>query len=245
MIKHTLLAACLAGAACACTPAPQAPAAPKSTAPPSIQDAPPPTPLAPAAADHAAAMPQPETWVLPGSLGPLTTRLQLETRFGKANVREESFPGAEGLGSYPALVVFPDDPRKRLELVLDADNPDAPIRELRVSDARTVWRGKAGLRPGMRLAELVQLNAAPVSFYGLGWDYGGAVHDWHGGALANAVGAPVFRRVTLGSRPGLKTGDGLPQGDSVFRSDDARWPTLGRDIVVEELGISWPSDADG
>ena len=97
-------------------------------------------------------MPQPETWVVPGSLGPLTTRLQLETRFGKANVREETFPGAEGIGSYSALVVFPDDPRKRLELVLDADNPDAPIRELRVSDARTVWRGEAGLRPGMRLA---------------------------------------------------------------------------------------------
>ena len=97
-------------------------------------------------------MPQPEAWGLPGSLGQLTTRMQLEARFGKATVREETFPGAEGLGSYPALVVFPDDPRKRLELVLDADNPDAPIRERRVSDARTVWRGKAGLRPGMRLA---------------------------------------------------------------------------------------------
>ena len=244
MIKHTLLAACLAGAACACTPPPQAPAAPKSTAPASIQDAPPPTPLAPAAADHAATMPQPETWILPGSLGPLTTRLQLEARFGKANVREETFPGAEGIGRYPALVVFPDDPRKRLELVLDADNPDAPIRELRVSDPRSAWHIDSGLRPGMTLAELVTLNQAPVSFYGLGWDYGGTVHDWHGGALANAVGAHMFRRVGLAARPGVDPAAPLPQGDSVFRSDDGRWPTLAQDVVVGELGISWPGDGD-
>ena len=96
----------------------------------------------------------------------------------------------------------------------------------------------------MSLAELVALNGAPVSFYGLAWDYGGTVQDWHGGTLANAVGARVFHRIALRSRPGLDTADGLPQGDAVFRSDDHRWPTLGPDIVVGELGISWPGDGD-
>ncbi len=42
----------------------------------------------------------------------------------------------------------------------------------------------------------------------------------------------------------LVTNHALPQGDTVFRSDDARWPPLGQDIVVGELGISWPSDGD-
>lgn len=184
-----------------------------------------------------------ETWVLPGSLGPLTTRLQLDARFGKDNVREETFPGAEGIGSYPALVVFPDEPRKRLELVLDADNPDAPIRELRVRGPDSRWHAASGLRAGMSLADLVALNAAPVSFYGLQWDYGGTVQDWHGGRLANAVGNPLFHRVTLVARK--DAGDvALPVGDTTFRSDDGKWPTIGKDLVVAELGISWLSDGD-
>lgn len=184
-----------------------------------------------------------ETWILPGSLGPLTTRLELDARFGKANVSEETFTGAEGIGTYPALVVFADDPRKRLELVLDADNPDAPIRELRVSARDSLWHHAAGLRPGMSLAELVALNRAPVSFYGLGWDYGGTVSDWHGGALANTVGNPVFHRVTLSARAdGAEAA--LPTGDVSFRSDDAAWPSIGKQLVVAELGISWPHDGD-
>ena len=185
----------------------------------------------------------PETWELPGTLGPLTTRLELDTRFGKANVREESFPGAEGIGSYPALVVFPDDPRKRLELVLDADNPDAPIRELRVPSANSLWHAASGLRTGITLEELVALNGAPVSFYGLGWDYGGTVQDWHGGRLANGVGETRFHRVTLSSRQGSDDAN-LPMGDRAFRSDDTDWPAIGKDLVVAEVGISWPNDGD-
>lgn len=184
-----------------------------------------------------------EDWILPGSLGPLTTRLQLEARFGKSNVREETFDGPEGDGSHQVLVIFPDDPRKRLELVQDADNPDAPIVELRISGPASQWHGRDGLRPGMSLAELVALNGAPVSFYGLAWDYGGSVQDWHGGKLANPVDASTFHRVTLAPREGLDIA-GLPQGDSSFRSDDRALPMIGKDLVVAQLGISWPHEGE-
>ena len=181
--------------------------------------------------------------MLGGTLGSSTTRQELETRFGKDNVTVETFSGAEGDGSYPALVVFPKDPHKRLELVQDADNPDAPITELRVSDPASQWHDSNGLRPGMTLAELVTLNGAPVSFYGLGWDYGGAVQDWHGGKLANAVDATTFHRVALVTRKGA--GDGsVPEGDSSFRSDDSHYPTMGNDLIVGEVGISWPHDGE-
>ena len=184
-----------------------------------------------------------EDWVLPGTLGPLTTRLQLESRFGKANLREETFTGPEGEGRYPVLVVFPDDPRKRLELVQDADNPDAPIRELRVPSVDSRWRDSSGVRTGMSLADLVALNGRPVSFYGLDWDYGGVVQDWHGGKLANAVDAATFRRVTLDARG--DAGDArLPSGDGSYRSDDARYPSIGRDLVVGQIGISWPHEGE-
>ena len=233
-----LLAACFACVLCACTPEVQQPPAAKPPAAATAKPVP-----APAKVEAAKPVAVPESWELPGDLGPLTTRLQLDARFGKANVREESFPGAEGIGSYPALVVFPDDPRKRLELVLDADNPDAPIRELRVPSDDSLWHDASGLRTGMTLAELVELNGAPVSFYGLQWDYGGTVQDWHGGKLANAVGNPLFRRVILTARTGAD-GNALPQGDATFRSDDPKWASANEDMVVGELGISWPHEGE-
>ena len=137
--------------------------------------------------------------------------------------------------------MFPHDPSRRLELVLDAEDKDAPIQELRVRAPGSRWRDASGLRMGMTLSELVALNGAPISFYGLEWDYGGTVQDWHGGKLANGVGERLFHRVTLAARKQAAE-DGLPQGDATFRSDDAQWPRIGKDLVVAELGISWPHD---
>ena len=183
-----------------------------------------------------------QDWRLPGTLDQLTTRPALEARFGKANLRQETVPGAEGMGTVALLVVYPDVPGQRLELVLDADNPDAPIRELRIAGSASRWHDERGVRLGMPLSELVALNGAPIAYYGLAWDYGGTVQDWHGGTLANAVGNPLFRRVTLGVRAGAAL-DGLPVGDGTFRSDDAAWPAAARELVVVELGISWPGDS--
>ena len=239
-MRHTLLAVSAMLLVAACSPAP----APAPT-PPAAKPMPVATPTAeapaPVEADTAAAID--ETWELPGDLGPLTTQAQLEARFGKANLREETVDGAEGMGTYPVLVAFPDDPAKRLELLLDADNKDAPIQELRVTGTESKWHDATGLRPGMTLAELVKLNGAPVSFYGLAWDYGGTVQDWHGGKLANAVGNKLFHRVTLSASKAA--GDrALPSGDTTFRSDDGKWPDIGKDMIVGELGISWPHEGE-
>ena len=242
-MKRALPAACMAALLVACTPAPTPAPAPPAIKPVAPAPVATPSPGEAAPAKEEAAAPAPETWELPGNLGPLTTRLELETRFGKSNLRQETFDGAEGIGTYPVLVVFPDDPRKRLELVLEEGNPDSPIQELRVSSTDSLWHDAAGLRAGMTLAELVELNGAPVSFYGLEWDYGGTVQDWHGGKLANAVGNKLFHRVTLSAS--RATGDrALPSGDSTFRSDDPKWPDIGKDMIVAGLGISWPHDGE-
>ena len=242
-MRRLLAAACIAVLFAACSPAPTPAPSPPAVKPatPVAVATPPPGEAAPAKEETAA--PAPETFELPGGLGPLTTRLELETRFGKDNLRQETFDGAEGIGTYSVLVVFPDDPRKRLELVLDGDNPDAPIQELRVTSTDSIWHDASGLRAGMTLAELVELNGAPVSFYGLEWDYGGTVQDWHGGKLANAVGNKLFHRVTLAASKAA--GDrALPSGDTTFRSDDPKWPNVGKDMLVAELGISWPHEGE-
>ncbi|WP_240099559.1 hypothetical protein [Thermomonas flagellata] len=233
MPRAALPALCLLLAACGRAPAPP-PAAPAAAPTAAASDASA-TRLTPPAPDAETA------WRLPGRFGPLTPQSELEARYGKANLREELTDGAEGIGRRRALVLYPDDPARRLELVLDADNPDAPIQELRVATPGARWHDAGGVRVGLPLRALVALNGAPVSFYGLGWDYGGTVQDWHGGRLANAEGGPLFRRVVLGPRPGLPP-RALPQGDGLFRSDDPRWPGLDEALVVVEFAISWPEE---
>jgi hypothetical protein len=213
--------------------------------PPSPSPSPPPVtaPTAAAVTDPAPTPGAATAWELPGRFGELTTRMELEARFGATQVRAETVPGAEGIGTVPLLVVFPDTPHRRLELVQEADNPDAPVRELRISGMASDWYDVRGVRLGMPLSDLVALNGAPIAYYGLAWDYGGTVQDWNGGRLANAVGHPVFRRVTLGARPGADP-DALPVGDGAFRSDDRAWPAAARDLVVVDIGISWPGSGE-
>lgn len=190
------------------------------------------------AGDATVVAPVVDTWELPDTPG---TRAQWEARFGKENLRAETRYGPEGEGEYPVLVLFPDDARKRLVLDLDADRADAAVTGVSVSDAESLWHEASGLRVGMPLAELVALNGASISFFGLDWDYGGTVEDWHDGRLGNPPGASRFRAVTLVAREGAD-GDAVPVGDSSFRSDDAQWPGIGKDLLVGEIGIHWSMD---
>ena len=65
------------------------------------------------------------------------------------------------------------------------------------------------------------------------------MQDWHGGKIANAVGNTLSRRVTLSANKAAGE-RALPSGDTTFRSDDAKWPDIGKHMIVAELGISSP-----
>ncbi len=223
-----LLAATITVLLGACSPSPQSPAS-AATSPDSEAAA--------ARTPVAGSTVQAETWELPEEA---LNRATLESRFGAGNIREESRAGPEGEpASYPVLVLFPDEPSQRLELVVNSGRPDAAFPVIRVSEPSSRWHDATGLRTGMSLDELVALNGAPVTFYGLGWDYGGTVADWHGGRLGSDEGAKRVRSVILAAREGADA-QALPTGDSQFRSDDAGWPKAGKDLQVSEVGIRWP-----
>ena len=216
-------------------PGPATPAAPATVA----------GPAAPAAASAAPvpAAPEPvaEDWALPGAFDPTDTRETLEQRFGKANVKAATLAAAEG-EQVPGLIVFDEDPERRLEIGLESDAPDARISAVTVRERRTRWSMR-GLRPGDALATLVAANGAPLSFYGFSWDYGGSVADWLGGKLANPVGAPAFHRIVL-EPASEQDAESLPMGDASFRSDDPKWPGLGTRVAIGQISVSWPEAND-
>lgn len=139
------------------------------------------------------------------------TRDALAAAYGPENLREETLSGPEGM-TYTATVLYPDDGARRLELIW-RDDQGAVLESVTVSGAGSLWRGPHDIAIGEGLAEVETSNGAPFRLYGFGWDYGGWVSDWNGGAFAPSQGC--VKRVRF--EPG-NDGDGA-QGDSEFASD--------------------------
>ncbi len=88
------------------------------------------------------------------------------------------------------VVLFPDNPRRRVEIYWDKDfDPKRPsyIRIDGDSTGVTDWKTSNGLSLGTPLAELEKLNGKPFEISGFGWDYGGFVTDWKGGNFNSSL----------------------------------------------------------
>ena len=124
--------------------------------------------------------------IVPGQrVGPFasnaTTETDLAKAFGEANVEAASIGVGEGF-ELPGFKVFPGT-KNELEVAYDPDaGPNRPAF-IRVSQEGTPWKTDTGIKLGMTLQELQQLNGKPFLFSGFGWDYGGRVTDWNGGAF--------------------------------------------------------------
>ena len=180
-------------------------------------------------------------YVLPGDFAPDTGVGQLALRFGKDNVRIGAVPGAEG-EKVDGVVLFPDDPARRAYLYFEDAEHVTGLSMVRVLDDGSRWRLDNGIGIGTSLSEVLRLNGKPIRFFGLDWDYGGAITDWSGGRLDPANDA-IRRGVNLGARADI--GDKpYPTGDGEFASDDPKYPDLGSDLVVDAISVSFPGEDD-
>jgi hypothetical protein len=120
-----------------------------------------------------------------GAFAPSTSEQALVAKFGKANVVRDTIYIAEG-DETPGTVVFPNDPKRRLEIVWKDAKRRRTLDWIRVP-LDSQW-AVFGIRTGMPLADLVKRNGRDFLFSGFGWDYGGAITDWKGGALPTLGG---------------------------------------------------------
>lgn len=184
-----------------------------------------------------AAQAKADDFVLPGTFTRDTTLAELRTRYGAANVVEQTLDGAEG-ETFPGLVLFPDDATRRAEIIPREDPAHDGISAIRVNAMTSKWKLDTGVHPGMTLAQLVALNGQPITFSGLDWDYGGAIQQWHGGKLEPEDGGAVFRSLRL-TRGDDAPENSYPLGDGDFRSDDRKFPKQGEVMVVGEIMVSF------
>jgi hypothetical protein len=110
--------------------------------------------------------------------------LALAMAFGSSNVTftQEKVQDTE----VGVTVVFPKDPRRRLEVWWN--NPNRTGLFLIDIAGKSTWTGPEGLHLGLTLPELEKRNHKPFKLKGFDKDGVATVSDWDGGALAALPG---------------------------------------------------------
>lgn len=120
----------------------------------------------------------------------VTSEAQLKEMYGASRVSWDTIWGAEGtfeMGTYldkgtkNEVHIFWGD-EHRGSGVLSA-GVEVRYDKRGNSDYGNSWTSRTGVKLGMTTDELEKLNGRPFAFSGFGWDYGGGVMDWKGGAL--------------------------------------------------------------
>jgi len=164
------------GAVASPTPA-QAPAHPAKHAAPAKSAAVAPRPTSALAASR--------TVACSGPFSKDSSNLKLAMVFDSRNVTFED--EKVGNGTVGASVLFPKDPKHRLEIWWQ--NPAARSGTyLILINGQSTWSGPGGLKLGLTLAELEKLNHKPFKLKGFDKDKTASVSDWDGGALSKIPG---------------------------------------------------------
>lgn len=137
-------------------------------------------PIQPRAAAAAGA---PRTIACSGVFAKESTHLKLAVAFDSRNVAFTEVD-SEG-GKMMASVVYPNDPKRRLEVVWQNEGARADTSVI-VIGGQSGWTGPKGLRLGLPLTALEKLNGKPFKLKGT--DKSVAVLDWQGGTLDRLPG---------------------------------------------------------
>jgi hypothetical protein len=156
----------------------------------------------------------------------------LVSRFGRKNVTRDSL-FTEGEFAALRSVVFGGTPREVVVYWREQAPPLNTIQQLSVRGSNSVYQFANGLRAGTTLAELARLNdGAPVSFWGMGWDYGGGLDGFGEGRLKKEI--PCFNaRFEMNMEENNQAEGHQLLGEKLIRSDTLTATQLAMVFIVE------------
>lgn len=117
-----------------------------------------------------------------GAISPSTTRQELVTRYGNANVIDQDIDVGEG-ETEPGTVLFPHDKKQTISILWNDAEAKASPKFVILREKGTLWRTAHNISVGTSLAELEHVNGRPFMLSGFGWDYEGTVMSWNNGNL--------------------------------------------------------------
>jgi hypothetical protein len=121
-----------------------------------------------------------------GAFSKDSSHLRLAMTYDSKNVTFADVQ-ADGGTKVQASVLFPNDPKHRLEVWWA--NPAARSQTyLIVINGQSTWSAPGGMKLGLTLAQLEKLNHKPFKVKGFNKDGVATVSDWDGGLLSNLAG---------------------------------------------------------
>lgn len=118
-----------------------------------------------------------------GRVSAAATEQELIRAYGAGAVQQTRVELGEG-ETAPGTILFGADSLRRLEVLWQDTVARARPARVIVRGTSGMWHLPPGIRLGTRLRELEKYNQGAFTLAGFGWDYGGAIVDWGGGALA-------------------------------------------------------------
>ena len=115
-----------------------------------------------------------------------SSHLELVTAFKSTNITFTDVEAADGT-KVPASILFPNDPKHRLE-VWWSDRTHRSDIHLIVIGGQSTWTGPDGLRLGQTLEQVEKINHKAFKLKGFDKDRIATVSDWDGGELATLAG---------------------------------------------------------
>ena len=154
--------------------------------------------------------------------------------FGAENVIPETIDGAEG-EKLNVTAIYPNDRSRRIQVTFLNEEERTVLTSVSIQGEASEWTGPGGINLGDGIETVERLNKKPCTVTCFGWDHGGFVTDWQGGALQQI--APGCRTtVRFNIPPDLQVNDTL-LGEAGHSSKEPTLRTAG--AYVEEISISW------
>jgi len=179
-----------------------------------------------------------------GSILRSLSKSSLAAAYGASNVSVEKVIGAEGESVTMETALFAKRPTEKIRIEW-SDKANKIVSGVEVFGSK--WVGPAGVHVGSTIAELAKANGKPFTFSGLGWDYGGLVKDWPGGALGPVKpthGGPGNLPPDCRMDVELTTAPSAPEaataavsGEQDFKSDDPK--VAAAHIIVAKITFSY------
>lgn len=157
--------------------------------------------------------------------------------FGVENVIPETIDGPEG-EQVNVTAIYPHDRSRRIEVTFLNEEERTVLTSVTIRGEASEWTGPGGINLGDGIATVERLNKKSFKLAGFGWDYGGYVTDWQGGAL-NDIAPGCRTTVRFNIPPDVQMADAI-LGDSLHDSTE---PAIrNASAYVSEIMISWKQE---
>ncbi len=165
-----------------------------------------------------------------GLISAATNFDELKKIFGEGAVKDERICGPECVDSLDVTILYPGTNNESIIYWKDSFY-HKQIGMIDCYSDSAAWHTAAGIKIGSGMKELLQLNGKRINFSGFGWDYGGSVISYNGGALDKSK---IHYNLDL-----IGDNDYGLSGDTELHTDSVIVQKALDKIVVRKIGLSF------